>query len=57
MAKENTEGKKSRFEVVAVATQTEPRIADNDTGMTYDVYAALAKILEDTSIIRKSLEQ
>ena len=50
MAKE-----KSEYEVVSVATETEPRIKNNETGETYNIIEAVNIILNEIKEIKKSV--
>lgn len=44
---EPSKEEKVRYRVDEVATQTQPVIVDNETDETYDLYAALVKILNE----------
>ena len=49
MAKE----KPKNFEVVEVATETEPRVRDNETKETYSLIESICQVLNELKEVRK----
>ncbi len=50
-----TDKNKKNFEIVSIATETEPRIKDNETGKNYSLIEAVCLIWEEIREIKKAI--